>query len=266
MVRALVFLLVSGINVFLFGALYLAERITGRKRSGSGIIRYWAWIGLWCCGLKLEVEGKPMPHGGAIVANHSTWIDIFTLHAVADLVFVSKAEVGSWPFIGFLARLTDTVFIERRQNAAKEQQEILKQRVASGDRLCIFPEGTSTDGTLVLRFKSSLFGALQVQIPGSDIRVQPASVVYLPRRDLPRRFYGWWGDMGFGEHLLSVFAKSRCGRVRVVLHPPVRADDFATRKLLAAHCEKVVREGFDAVLAQEGLETDVSISSAPELR
>lgn len=262
--RVVLFLLISGMALFLFGASRLVARFTGRKQAGGGIVRFWATLNLWCCGLTVEVEGETMRQGGALVANHVSWIDILTLHSVAELVFVSKAEVGTWPFIGFLARATNTVFIERRPNAARRQQAVLQQCMADGQRLCFFPEGTSTDGTLVLPFKSSLFGALHRQDERADIWVQPASVVYLPRKYLPRRFYSWWGDMEFGEHLLSVFGKSYGGRVRVVLHPPVKADSFPSRKQLAAHCEKIVRDGFHAILAQEGIETGVTSETPTE--
>jgi 1-acyl-sn-glycerol-3-phosphate acyltransferase len=55
------------------------------------------------------------------------------------------------------------------------------------------------------------------------------------------RFYGWWGDMEFGAHMISVMAAKRQGRVELIYHPPVKVSDFADRKALARHLEDQVR-------------------------
>ena len=109
--------------------------------------------------LPLTVHGTPMTHPGAIVANHSSWLDIFVLNAVQTVYFVAKAEVADWPMIGWLARATGTVFIARKGTEAKKQQEIFESRLQAGHRLLFFPEGTSTDAIRVLPFKSTLFEA-----------------------------------------------------------------------------------------------------------
>ncbi|MCX8508159.1 MAG: lysophospholipid acyltransferase family protein, partial [Rhodobacteraceae bacterium] len=106
-------------------------------------------------GIRYEVRGQPMRHHGAIVANHSSWLDIFALNACQRIYFVSKAEVGGWPAIGWLARATGTVFIARDAKEAKEQQALFEGRIRAGHRLLFFPEGTSTDGRRVLPFKST---------------------------------------------------------------------------------------------------------------
>lgn len=108
--------------------------------------------------LPLSVRGQPMTRPGAIVANHSGWLDIFVLNAVQTIYFVAKAEVAAWPMIGWLARATGTVFIARKGTEAKKQQEIFEFRLQAGHRL-LFSEGTSTDAIRVLPFKSTLFEA-----------------------------------------------------------------------------------------------------------
>ena len=116
-------------------------------------------LALLILGLSLSARGRPMRGRGAMVANHTGWIDIFVLNAVQRLYFVSKSEVATWPGIGWLARATGTVFINRRARDARLQKEIFEARLRAGHHLCFFPEGTSTDGLRVIAFKSTLFEA-----------------------------------------------------------------------------------------------------------
>lgn len=196
---------------------------------------------LLAIGLRFSMRGTPMRKAGAVVANHAGWLDILALNARARVYFVSKAEVASWPGIGFLARLTGTVFIARRGSEAKKQQALFEQRLRLGHRLLFFPEGTSTDSLRVLPFKSSLFEAFYSQGLERVLHIQPATVVWHAPAGADPRFYGWWGDMEFGTHLLQVLSKLRQGRVEVIWHPEVPVDAFAHRKELALYCERVIR-------------------------
>lgn len=191
--------------------------------------------------LPLTVRGTPMAQHGAIVANHSSWLDIFALNAAQRVYFVSKAEVAGWPGIGWLARATGTVFIARKGTEAKVQQDLFEQRLRMGHRLLFFPEGTSTDAIRVLPFKSTLFQAFYSHGLDRILHIQPVTVVYHAPEGEDPRFYGWWGDMDFAPHLLQTLAARRQGRVEVIFHPEVPVDAFASRKELAAHCERVIR-------------------------
>lgn len=191
--------------------------------------------------LPLLVTGTPMQQKGAVVANHASWLDIFTLNAVQRIYFVSKAEVAGWPAIGWLARATGTVFIARKTSEAKAQQQVFEDRLRAGHKLCFFPEGTSTDGIRVLPFKSTLFEAFYTHGLDRVMFIQPVTVVYHAPAGQDGRYYGWWGDMAFGPHLLMTLAARRQGRVEVIFHPEVPVDAFANRKELAAYCERVIR-------------------------
>ncbi|QYX58595.1 1-acyl-sn-glycerol-3-phosphate acyltransferase [Roseovarius sp. SCSIO 43702] len=192
-------------------------------------------------GLRVETRGTPLREAGAMVANHASWLDIFVLNSVCDLYFVSKAEVASWPGIGLLARITGTVFIARRRGAARAQTELFRKRLAAGHRLLFFPEGTSTDGMRVLTFKTTLFEAFLSPELREDLHVQPVTVIYEAPEGQPPRFYGWWGEMEFGPHLLKVLAAPRQGCATVVYHRPVKVSDFEDRKALARYLEAEVR-------------------------
>lgn len=197
---------------------------------------------LWCMGLRLTVRGRPMRHPGASVANHASWLDIFVLNATRRLYFVSKSEVAFWPGIGWLARATGTVFISRDRREAKVQTELFRQRLLAGHQLMFFPEGTSTDTLRVLPFKPTLFAAFFDDSLRHEMHIQPVTVAYHPPEGRSERFYGWWGDMDFGPHLLAMLATPHHGSAEVIYHAPVRVDDFPNRKTLARAVEITVRD------------------------
>lgn len=223
----------------------LIEKALGRRDHGLS-----AWITVWTCrialrvmGLRVRRSGTPMRGPGAMVANHTSWLDIFVLNSGSPLVFVSKAEVAGWPGIGWLARATGTLFIARDRRHARAQSEALNARLRSGERPLFFPEGTSTDGLQVLPFKAPLFEAFLAPDLPEDMRVQPVSVRFHAPKGADPRTYGWWGDMGFGPHLLSTLALSPQGRVDVGYHSPISAAEAGGRKALALQAETAVRRG-----------------------
>jgi lyso-ornithine lipid O-acyltransferase len=202
-------------------------------------------------GLRLQVRGEPMRARGAMVANHAGWIDIFVLNAVQRLYFVSKSEVATWPGIGWLARATGTVFINRRARDARLQKEIFEARLRAGHHLCFFPEGTSTDGLRVLPFKSTLFEAFFTHGLSEITSVQPVSSIYLAPPGQPAGFFGWFGEMSFLSHFLLVCAAPRAGRAVVVFHEPVEVAQCRDRKVLARCCEDAVRTALEAELGPQ---------------
>ena len=197
-------------------------------------------------GMRLVTTGEPMQHKGAVVANHASWLDIFSLNAVQRVYFVAKAEVQVWGGIGWLARATGTVFIARRGIEAKRQQTLFEERLRAGHKLMFFPEGTSTDAVRILPFKSTLFGAFYSHGLDHILHIQPVTVVYHAPQGRDARYYGWWGDMTFAPHLLMILATKNPGWVEVIFHPSVPVDEFANRKALAAHCEAVIRASHPA--------------------
>ena len=171
------------------------------------------------------------------------WLDIFALNAEGRVYFVSKSEVADWPGIGWLARATGTVFIQRDAREARTHRDVLSQRLSAGHRLLFFPEGTSTDGRRVLSFKTTLFAAFFADDMKSGFAVQPVSVVYEAPDGQDARFYGWWGDMEFGRHLLKLLATRRGGSVTLIHHAPLSLTEYPDRKALARAAETAVRSG-----------------------
>ncbi len=252
--RAILRGLVLGTAIFALFAVQSLLRLIERPLHGAG--RPWtagitvlaSRIAFRVLGMGHTVHGTRMKEAGALVSNHASWLDIFTLNATGRLFFVSKAEVASWPGIGLMARATGTMFIKRDRAEAAQQASAMEERLSAGHRLLFFPEGTSTDGLRVLPFKSTLFAAFYSDALRDRLHVQPVSVIYHAPKGEEPRFYGWWGDMEFGAHMLKTLGAKRQGRVDVVFHTPLRVADFDSRKDLARAAEAAVRSGLDTYL------------------
>ncbi len=218
----------------------------------------------WLCrlfGIRLKVIGTPVQDRGVLmVANHTSYFDIIVLSGAAQLSFVAKKEVGSWPFFGTLARLQETLFVERdRRSQTLTARDEIRKRLQRGDALVLFPEGTSNDGNHVLPFRSALMGAAESEV-GIDaeghvqhVPVQPVSVTYVGLHGVPmgrenRPLFAWYGDMELVPHLWEAI---KAGPVDVVVefHPPMTIDTAGGRKALAATAEMLVREGQARALA-----------------
>ena len=240
--------------VLVFGGLLilLALRLIERPLYGArrpvtpAITRFVCRNAFRILGIRFVTTGAPLKGAGAVVANHASWLDIFALNASKRIYFVSKAEVASWPAIGWLARATGTVFIKRDRREASAQLDVFRARLGVGHRLLFFPEGTSSDGLRVLPFKPTLFAAFLAPELRAHLQIQAATVIYTAPTGEDAHFYGWWGDMDFAPHLLLTLATRQQGQVHVVYHPPVRAADFADRKTLARTLEDQVRSALPA--------------------
>lgn len=246
----------TALGALVFGSLAISLMLRLIERPVHGLHRPWTpHITVFVCrnafrifGMGWKEVGRQMPHHGALVANHVSWLDIFALNAGGPLFFVSKSEVAGWPGIGWLARATGTVFIRRARAEAKAHRDNLRDRLDAGHRLLFFPEGTSTDGLRVLPFRTTLFAAL-TDSSETDF-VQPVTLVYVAPDGERSDFYGWWGDMSYGGHLLRMLAARRHGRVELLWHEPIAIEAGADRKSLARQSENAVRGGLDQALAQ----------------
>ena len=205
-------------------------------------------------GVRIKTIGKPLTGEGVlIVANHTSWLDIIVFSAVGHVSFVAKAEVATWPLFSTLAKLQETVFVERtRRHATGEARDLIRERLLSGDTLVLFPEGTSNDGNMVLNFKSALMGAAEARVADGKggeraVRVQPVSTAYVSLHGMPmgrenRPLYAWYGDMELVPHLWEAL---KTGPIDVIVefHAPMDVDQFGGRKALAARAEAIVRRG-----------------------
>jgi lyso-ornithine lipid O-acyltransferase len=211
----------------------------------------------WCCrilGFRVRVLGTPASEGPILfVANHISYTDITVLGSVIPGSFIAKSEVARWPFFGWLAKLQRSVFVDRRMRSTANQRDVIAKRLAAGDSLILFPEGTSGDGNRVLPFKSALFGAAQQAEGGSPVIVQPVSLAYtrldgIPIGRLYRPFFAWYGAVDLAPHLWSM---AGLGTVEIIVefHPPTFLRDCGSRKALAEYCHARIAGGLAGALS-----------------
>ena len=106
--------------------------------------------------IEVETQG-PIPTSGLLVCNHLSYLDILVLGALAPAAFVAKREVRFWPILGLFATLAGTVFVDRRKRTrVGEANQKMENLLKTGVVTVLFPEGTSSDGSTVLPFKSAL--------------------------------------------------------------------------------------------------------------
>ena len=192
-----------------------------------------AWLHRSCrmvlrrMGIGITVEGSP-PRSGVIVSNHLSYFDILLYGATFPCVFVSKAEVRSWPLLGILAAFGGTVFIDRgRASSAAAGAKQITALLEGGVPVLLFPEGTSSDGSQVLRFHASLFApAVAARAP-----VTPASIEYSAAPDAAEQDLCYYGDISFGPHLLKTL---RLPKIRATIRFAAESGTYANRKLAAA--------------------------------
>lgn len=168
------------------------------------------WLHRWCrfacrvVGLRLTTKGL-VPRTGLLVCNHLSYLDIIALSSLRPCVFVAKREVRNWPLFGWLAGAAGTIFVQRqRRSAAAREVQRIDAAIRSGALVVLFPEGTSSDGTVVLPFKSSLLqAALSSRAPiaaaGIDYRLAHGSVA---------DEVCYWRDMTLVPHLMNLLGKS----------------------------------------------------------
>jgi len=185
-------------------------------------------------------------------ANHVSYADITVLGSVIAGSFIAKAEVADWPFFGWLAKLQRSVFVDRRVRSTITQRDAISRRLAVGDALILFPEGTSSDGNRVLPFKTALFAAAEHGKGLSPVVVQPVSIAYtrldgIPIGRLYRPLFAWYGDVDLAPHIWGMIG---LGTVEVVVefHPPTFLSDCGSRKALASYCYARIAGGLAGAL------------------
>ena len=203
-------------------------------------------------GVRISVIGTPPRHETTlIVSNHSSWLDVAAISAVTPTVFIAKREIERWPVFGLLAKLQRSVFVDRQRRRATDRvNEQIAQRLASGDHVVLFAEGTSGDGTRILPFRSALVGAaataLVHDIGRAHILVQPLSIVYTRLQGIPlgreHRFHtAWCGTVALVPHLVHVL---REGALDVTLSwgEPFRYTLQSDRKTVTRELQIAVRK------------------------
>jgi len=205
----------------------------------------------WMLGIRITTMGRRTDERPVlIVANHTSWLDISVITAVAPVVFVAKQEVAAWPVFGLLAKLQRSVFVDRaRRHKTREVNSEIAQRLADGDPVVLFGEGTSSDGNRVLAFRTALIGSARDALAEAEhvkrVWIQPLSVAYTAMLGLPlgrqnRNHVAWYGGMSLWPHLRWLVAR---GAIDVVVSwgEPIPYDELSDRKTVARRLEGEVR-------------------------
>lgn len=209
-------------------------------------------------GVRIKTVGRRADAGPLlIVANHTSWLDISVITAVAPVVFVAKREVAAWPIFGLLARLQRSVFVDRtRRHKTRDVNSEIARRLAGGDAVLLFAEGTSSDGNRVLAFRTALIGSARDAIAEAGhverVWIQPLSIAYTAMLGLPlgrrnRNAVAWYGLMSLLPHLRQLVAHGAID-VTVSWGDAVPYDESSNRKVVARSLESAVRTMTVAVL------------------
>ena len=200
-------------------------------------------------GIKTVVEGRPARDRQTIyVSNHLSYLDIPLIGSYVFGSFVARGDLSGWPLFGYMSKMQQTIFISRERGDAAEGKNQLEKQLKEGKNLIIFAEGTSSDGSAVLPFKSSLFGLAMEKPAGNPLQVQPITISLLEVDGRPatcgavRDLYAWHGDMDLVPHIRQ-FAKLRGAKLKVTFHPPRDAASYTDRKKLCQDCYDDVAGG-----------------------
>jgi 1-acyl-sn-glycerol-3-phosphate acyltransferase len=208
-------------------------------------------------GFHIHVTGALSQKRPLLVAsNHISWTDIAVLGSLADVNFIARGDMAGWPLMGWLATLQRTVFVEReRKRTSGEQANEIASRLARGDAMVLFAEGTTGDGNMVLPFKSTLFGAASMTIAeggAEEVFIQPVAIAYTRLHGMPlgrthRPLAAWIGDEALWPHAKRLLARGGID-VEVRFGEPVPFRAGFNRKETARRIEREVHDMMQAAL------------------
>lgn len=213
-------------------------------RTLDVILLNW-WSG-WTCrlfGLYPEVRGEPADGPVLIVANHLSWADIQAMHSVAPMSFVAKAEISRWPVFGLIANAGGTIYHQRgSHDSSHGAMGQVMDKLASGGRVAVFPEGGIFAPPEVKRFHARMFKVAQE----SQCAIQPVMIRYV-RDGLRDDEVTFMPRENFLQNLVRLMGRP-ASRAQLVFLEPFQPGD-QPRKALAARAETAVREAFEAPVA-----------------
>ena len=197
-------------------------------------------------GARPQVEGAPIGPHSLIIANHTSWLDILLLGGWVGAAFVSKVEVKHTPLVGWLADQNRTLYIERAaRRDSHKQVDRLREALAHGQPLAVFPEGTTGSGRHLLHFRSTLLEA--VAPPPAGVTIRPVAIDFGEHADL----VGWHsGESGMANFRRVLGHRGSIGVTIRLLHPLPASDD---RKAMARHARQSIAAALSSLHAPDAL-------------
>ena len=195
--------------------------------------------------LQVDTQGDPpldRDRPALLVANHVSWLDIFVINVVCPARFVAKSEIRDWPLMGILCERAGTLFIERaRRRDTGRLNEIMRAALTEGDRVAVFPEGTTSDGRFIHHFHASLLQpAVTIGAP-----LYPTALRYVKPDGTVNVAAAYCGDMSLLQSILLLVAQPEV-HAQVFFAPPIATAQRKRREL--------ARESEQAIATALGLE------------
>ena len=208
---------------------------------------------LWLLSVEVEIVGETdqFKKSNLFISNHLSYLDIPILGSKIPMRFVAKSEVKSWPIFGFLAKRGRSIFIRRNKTDSFNQKNKILDVLSSGEKVFIFPEGTTSDGNRVLEFKSSSFSSVENQ----NFKIQPIVILYSHLNGIPinrwlRPMIAWYGDMDLKPHLSKLVGLMSI-KAKLIYLEPVNTENFENRKDLSNHLEDKIRKVYSSALSKK---------------
>jgi len=224
-------------NVGLVIAIFVLPFIN--KKPKLLLIKWWCDGLLHAFNIRVITAGElPLANSEGImfVANHISWVDIHALNSLIPLRFIAKSDIKNWPIFGYLVQKADTLFIDRsRRQDAGRIAEITAESLIAGDNLCFFPEGTTSEGGLVLPFKSSI---LQAAI-NANTHVWPVAIRYINDDGSINKDMAYAGETTLMESMNSVL-KQKKPLVELHFLQPIHAQGKNRRDLTQLAYDAIV--------------------------
>lgn len=218
------------------------------------ITQWWHQRLLAALNLQISTHGHvPSPNqaisGTMVVANHISWLDIHALNSVVPLRFIAKSEIRHWPIFGYLAQKAGVLFIDRdKRKDAVRVAHMTADSLSAGDNLCLFPEGTTTDGTTLMPFKS---GIIQAALHANAV-LQPVAIRYPHHNGGANTQLAYAGDTTMKQSITQILLQKN---PKVELHflAPINiaqlSDEDKDRRKLSAKIEQNIKEKLGLNLA-----------------
>lgn len=249
-IRLLMFVLFLVFTTGVAVAVSLAEWIKRRPIDRTPYARFCFQGAARCLGFRVRQQGQAASGPVLFISNHISWSDIPILGGTAPLRFLSKAEVGKWPVIGWLAHQAGTLFIQRRSGKSGLSRQEIANTLRQGQSVLVFPEGTTTAGLTVLPFHQRLLWASA----DAGVSIQPISIGYL-RDGQPDHLAPFIGDDEFTSHLTRLLHKPAV-EVGVIYHPPVTVTPGSDLNDLSQTLHQTVSNGLKQIHQTDGAQTE----------
>ncbi len=232
----------------LFYPLTYIDPFFGRKFL-TKVISLYCRIGLWFMNIRVSTTGaKAMAPNSFIVCNHTGYLDVLVLASKVNACFVTSLEMRRAPFLGQLCEMGGCLYVDRKSRANLSREVLmLTEALRSGLNICVFPEGTSTDGSGILRFKRPLFkSAIDAKADTQTLCLNYTSVDGRSLNEENRDSIFWYGDMTFFPHLWSLF-QNKSVTVELNLGEVIRGVEDYTELSLIAH--DLIEQKYRPILA-----------------